>query len=270
MFFAWPHQAEALIAHPRFRDDAPRAPQGRRRQHQVGRGALPADHHAVGSYGMTETLPLCTAWPWDAPLARRTGQPRPAGRRRGAAHRRSGDRRAAAAGTRGRDLRPRPELLAGYYGEPAGACFDADGFFHTGDLGRLDADGALHFVGRLKDVIKTAGVNVAAAEVEAVLLEHPAVAAAHAVGVPHPTRGEDVAAFVVLEGRRRARTRSLAHCRARARELQGAAPASGCERSSALPIKGSGKVDKAALRAEAARLTAADGPAADRPRSARR
>jgi fatty-acyl-CoA synthase len=155
-----------------------------------------------------------------------------------------------------------PELLASYYGEPAAACRDADGFFHTGDLGRLDADGALHFVGRLKDVIKTAGANVAAAEVEAVLLEHPAVAAAHAVGVPHPTRGEDVAAFVVLKHAAGEDT-LLAHCRARLASYK--VPRRLWVRAErALPTKGSGKVDKAALRVEAARLTAAEGPAADR------
>ena len=75
---------------------------------------------------------------------------------------------------------------------------DSRRFFRTGDLGFVDPEGFLHFTGRLKDVIKTAGVNVAASEVEGVLLRHPAVQAAHVVGVRHPTRGENVAAFVVL------------------------------------------------------------------------
>src|SRR5258706_13603980 len=87
--------------------------------------------------------------------------------------------------------------MRGYYKHGLAAAFDADGFFHTGDLGRLDEHGALHFVGRLKDVIKSGGANVAAAEVESVLAEHEAVAAAYAVGVPDPSRGESVGVFVV-------------------------------------------------------------------------
>src|SRR6185369_4652812 len=91
-----------------------------------------------------------------------------------------------------------PTLMVGYYRVPCTETFDAEGFFHTGDLGRFDEGGCLHFTGRLKDVIKTAGVNVAASEVEEALARHPAVRSAHVVGVPDATRGENVAAFVVL------------------------------------------------------------------------
>src|ERR1035437_422150 len=66
-------------------------------------------------------------------------------------------------------------LMLHYYKIAQADCFDGDGFFHTGDLARLDEDGLLHFVGRIKDVIKTAGVNVAAAEVETTLQQHPDV-----------------------------------------------------------------------------------------------
>jgi acyl-CoA synthetase (AMP-forming)/AMP-acid ligase II len=207
---------------------------------------------------MTETLPLCTAWPWDAPIARRTGSHgRPVGRR----ELRIVDPDTGSplpAGTDGEICVRGPELLAGYVGEPASASRDAEGWFHTGDLGHLDADGALHFVGRLKDVIKTGGANVAAAEVEAVLLEHPAVAAAHAVGVPHPTRGEEVAAFVVLKTDV-AESALVDHCRTALASYK--VPRRVWVRAERdLPLKGSGKVDKAALRIEAERLTAAGGP----------
>jgi acyl-CoA synthetase (AMP-forming)/AMP-acid ligase II len=148
-----------------------------------------------------------------------------------------------------------PELLSHYLGETPDACRDADGFFHTGDLGHLDEYGALHFVGRAKDVIKTAGANVAAAEVEAVLLEHPAVAAAHAVGVPDALRGENVAVFVVAQALVDGET-LLGHCRARLASYKVPRHV-WLRREDALPQKGSGKVDKAALRLEAARLTAA-------------
>jgi O-succinylbenzoic acid--CoA ligase len=73
-----------------------------------------------------------------------------------------------------------------------------DGWLHTGDLGRLDEDGRLHVLGRLKELIVTGGENVAPLEVEQVLLGHPAVADAGVAGVPDPEWGEAVTAFVVL------------------------------------------------------------------------
>jgi o-succinylbenzoate---CoA ligase len=73
-----------------------------------------------------------------------------------------------------------------------------DGWLHTGDLGRLDEDGSLHVLGRLKELIVTGGENVAPFEVEQVLLGHPAVADAGVAGLPDPEWGEAVTAFVVL------------------------------------------------------------------------
>ena len=73
-----------------------------------------------------------------------------------------------------------------------------DGWLHTGDRGSLDSDGRLTVEGRLKNVIVTGGENVAAEEVERVLLDHPAVADAAVVGLPDPEWGEAVTAFVVL------------------------------------------------------------------------
>src|SRR5262249_38516982 len=197
VFFAWPHQAEALIAHPRFSAARLRLRKGVGANTKWAAAIYGPRHHAVGSYGMTETPPICTAWPWDAALERRAGSHGPPVGRRELRIVDTETGAIVAPGAEGEICVRGPELLTGYCGEAPGACLDAEGFFHTGDLGRLDADGALHFVGRLKDVIKTAGANVAAAEVEAVLLEHPAVAAAYAVPVPDALRGENVAAFVV-------------------------------------------------------------------------
>jgi o-succinylbenzoate---CoA ligase len=73
-----------------------------------------------------------------------------------------------------------------------------DGWLHTGDRGRFDADGLLHVEGRIKELIVTGGENVAPLEVEQALLAHPAVADAGVVGEPHPEWGEAIAAFVVL------------------------------------------------------------------------
>lgn len=74
--------------------------------------------------------------------------------------------------------------------------FDEAGYFHTGDLGRIDADGRLRLEGRLRELIKTGGVNVSPVEVELVLMRHPDVAEAYVVGLPHPLKGQIVAAFV--------------------------------------------------------------------------
>ncbi len=258
VFFAWPHQAEALLAHPRFAQTTLHLAKGVGANTKWAARIYPPDHHAVGSYGMTETPPLCCAWPWDAPRERRTTSHGPpvGGRELRIVDPSTG--MAVATGVDGEICVRGPELLSRYLGQAPSDCVDAGGFFHTGDLGRVDADGALHFVGRAKDVIKTAGANVAAAEVEAVLLEHAEVAAAHAVGVPDALRGENVAAFVVVK-RAVAVDALLAHCRERLASYK--VPRHLWLRTEqALPQKGSGKVDKAALRDEAARLTAAVDP----------
>jgi len=92
-----------------------------------------------------------------------------------------------------------PTVVRGYYNNAtATAGSFTDGWFHTGDLGYVDADGFLHIVDRLKDVVIRGGENVYAAEVEAALFEHPDIVDAAIVGVPHSTLGEEVAAVVQL------------------------------------------------------------------------
>jgi long-chain acyl-CoA synthetase len=90
--------------------------------------------------------------------------------------------------------------MKGYWNRPheTAEALTADGWFHTGDLGYLDADGYLSIAGRKKDLIIRGGYNVYPREVEEVLLAHPAVAEAAVVGIPHPTLGEEVAAAVRL------------------------------------------------------------------------
>jgi O-succinylbenzoic acid--CoA ligase len=92
----------------------------------------------------------------------------------------------------------------------------ADGWLHTGDLGQLDDRGRLQILGRKSDTIVTGGENVAPSEVEAVLLEHPAVADAGVRGRPDPEWGEAIEAFVVLRRGASASPAELqAHCAAR-------------------------------------------------------
>jgi len=94
-----------------------------------------------------------------------------------------------------------PAIIHGYYENPeATAAEFQDGFWRSGDLGRLDADGYLYIVDRIKDMIISGGFNVYAVEVEAALAAHPAVLMAAVVGVPHAEWGEAVHAEVMLRG----------------------------------------------------------------------
>jgi acyl-CoA synthetase (AMP-forming)/AMP-acid ligase II len=92
-----------------------------------------------------------------------------------------------------------PTVVRGYFNnEEATAASFTEGWFHTGDLGRLDDEGYLYVVDRLKDVIIRGGENIYAAEVEAALFEHPDVVEAAIIGLPHDRLGEEVAAVVRL------------------------------------------------------------------------
>jgi len=92
-----------------------------------------------------------------------------------------------------------PNVFAGYWRLPEKTKeeFTADGWFRTGDVGHIDADGYVHIVGRAKDLVISGGFNVYPAEVEAVLDELPGVQESAVVGVPHPDFGEAVVAVVV-------------------------------------------------------------------------
>ena len=93
-----------------------------------------------------------------------------------------------------------PNVFLGYWNDPdtTARVIDSDGWLHTGDIATVDAQGYLYLVDRSKDLIIVSGFNVYPAEVEEVLLRHPAVAEAGVIGVPHPTTGEAVRAYVVL------------------------------------------------------------------------
>jgi acyl-CoA synthetase (AMP-forming)/AMP-acid ligase II len=123
----------------------------------------------------------------------------------------------------------------------------ADGWLHTGDRGRLDADCHLWVEGRLKDVIVTGGENVACAEVERVLEEHPAVVEAAVVGVPDEEWGELVTAYVVLSNGV-ADAELVAHCR---EQLAAYKAPRAVHRVSALPRNAAGKLLRRELGGEA-------------------
>lgn len=91
-------------------------------------------------------------------------------------------------------------VTPGYYRDPENnaQAFDAEGYFMTGDLGMLDAMGYLHFRGRLKDLIKSGGINISPLEVEAYLGTHPKVKQAAVIGLPDAMKGEVPVAVVEL------------------------------------------------------------------------
>jgi long-chain acyl-CoA synthetase len=90
--------------------------------------------------------------------------------------------------------------MKGYWRRPeATARTIVDGWLRTGDIGVRDPDGVFRIVDRKKDLIIRGGFNVYPREIEEVLYQHPAVAEAAVIGVPHPTHGEEIAAVVALK-----------------------------------------------------------------------
>jgi fatty-acyl-CoA synthase len=109
-------------------------------------------------------------------------------------------------------------ITDGYYKDPraTSAAIDNDGWFRTGDLGRLDADGHLTYIGRSKEMLKIGGENVAPLEIESALSDHPAIQMVQAVGAPDPRLDEVVALFIELRpGSALAEAEVIAFCRAR-------------------------------------------------------
>ncbi len=143
-----------------------------------------------------------------------------------------------------------PQATRGYHRRDAetAATIDADGWLHTGDIGRVDADGYVYVTDRLKDMVITGGENVYPTEVEAVLGDHPAVAQVAVVGLPHDTWGEVVTAFVVTTpGHEPTEAALRAFARTR---LAGYKVPKTVHVVTALPLGATGKILKRALRAQ--------------------
>jgi long-chain acyl-CoA synthetase len=108
-----------------------------------------------------------------------------------------------------------PQLMDGYYGKPEETALTLrNGWLHTGDIATIDADGYVAIVDRKKEMIIVSGYNVYPREVEEALAKHPAVLEGAAIGVPHPIKGEEVKAFVVLKpGQTATADELIAFCR---------------------------------------------------------
>ena len=211
-------------------------------------------HAILERYGMTETL-MNTSNPYDGPrVPGSVGPPLPGVSVR-VTHPDSGaiEREADVVG----QLEiAGPNVFAGYWRDPQKSAdsFTADGYFRTGDLGRIDRRGYVYIVGRLKDLIISGGYNVYPKEVELELDALPGIAESAVFGVPHPDFGEGVTAAVVLEeGATLSEATILERARAR---LAGYKVPKRILLLAELPRNTMGKVQKNLLRASHASLYA--------------
>ena len=165
----------------------------------------------VGSFGMTEAAGTVCTGAWDEPEKQRItrlGRPLPGLELRIIDPATGAD---VPTGQRGEVLVRGYSLFDCYYkdAEKSAQAIDRDGWFHTGDIGSLDAHGAVMFHGRFKDMLKVGGENVAAAEIEGLLGRHPAVKLAQVVGVPDAKYVEVPAAFIELKPGQQASAQDL-------------------------------------------------------------
>ena len=202
-------------------------------------------------YGMTESCGVATmSQPRDhAPEAWDSGRALSAGRAGALVELRVVDEQDqdVATGAVGEILLRGPIVSPGYWRRPEESVRTfRDGWLHTGDAGKLDADGYLYVVDRVKDMIVSGGENVYSAEVENALAQHPAVSTAAVIGIPSEQWGEAVHAVVVLRAGATADDAALkAHCRQLVAAYK--TPKS-FEFVDALPLTAAGKVSKSLLR----------------------
>jgi fatty-acyl-CoA synthase len=201
VFYGTPNMAQALHEHPdRAKRDLSSLRGGATigSPEQIMRVVELGAREICNIYGLTETYGNCNVADARDPLEKRlsnVGRPLPGVDQRivdpATGH-------ILSAGEVG-EIRVKGYVTTGYYKDPERTreAFDEHGFFRTGDLGLLDAEGYLHFRGRIKEMVKTGGINVAPIEVEEVLLSHPAVKAAFVTGVPDAKHDELLAAVIV-------------------------------------------------------------------------
>jgi acyl-CoA synthetase (AMP-forming)/AMP-acid ligase II len=140
-----------------------------------------------------------------------------------------------------------PTQMSGYYGLEESP-IDSEGWLHTGDLGRLDDKGNLWITGRCKDMIIRGGENIAPVAIERALAAIPGVVEAAVFGMPHADLGEEVMAVVVVE---RELTQEQLREQLRGQVASFAVPSRWRIQQEALPVNDAGKIDKAALGAQA-------------------
>ncbi len=202
-------------------------------------------------YGMTELSPVVTALPaWCHAPGQPPGRLRSVGRAVPIAEVRivDADDQPVPPGTVGEIVVRGPLVMQGYWGQPEQTAQALrGGWMHTGDGGRMDADGFFYVVDRLKDMVVSGGENVYSAEVENAIAQLPAVNMVAVIGVPDTRWGERVHAVVVLRpGQALTAEAVVAHCRTL---IAGYKCPRTVEFRDALPLSAAGKVLKVDLRA---------------------
>ncbi|MGG5809492.1 class I adenylate-forming enzyme family protein [Falsiroseomonas sp. CW058] len=256
--YTLPAMTAALIRHPEFR---PARTASLRKGLTIG---APQDLHQAATvlgaahianiYGSSECYGNCCVTPHDWPLDLRStcqGPPLPGVRLR---IRDQKDGRLLGPGRAGL-IEVSGYLTRGYGGASAGhnaAAFTEDGWFRTGDIGEIDGEGRLRFLGRSGEMIKRSGINISPAEVEDVLMQHPGVSQAAVVGVPDAEKGELIVAFIVPRPDAHPGAEELAaHCRSLASAYK---VPDRIEIRPALPTTVTGKLLRRELKDEAAAL----------------
>jgi acyl-CoA synthetase (AMP-forming)/AMP-acid ligase II len=200
---AWPHQHKAMAEHPGLadRDLSSLVKLDAFSALKPHAGVKEDDYGIHGSaYGLTETFTIASMTPADAdPELRKqtSGRPMP-----GTLFRIVDPESGAPLpqGQEGEIALKGQTFMRGYYKKLPEEFLDADGFFHTQDGGYFDAEGYLHWHGRISNMIKTGGANVSPIEIEEVAGEMPELRLAHALGMPHPTLGEVIVLCAVKAG----------------------------------------------------------------------
>ena len=195
-------------------------------------------------YGLTETSPVVSLnLPWNR-LAGAVGKPLP-----NCEVRIIDDSGSILPPDRDGEIHVRgPGIMKGYYNkaDETAEVIDAEGWFKTGDQGRLSKDGFLSITGRIKEMLIIGGENVFPSEIENVLTQHPAVDEAAVIGIPDESRGEVPLAFVILKEGQSAEEKELrSHCRDRLASLKVPRQVKICDD---LPRGPTGKILKRALR----------------------
>jgi fatty-acyl-CoA synthase len=201
MFYGTPNMAQALHEHPeRARRDLSSLRGGATigTPEQIMRVVELGAREVCNIYGLTETYGNCNVADAADPIEKRLAS---VGRPLEGVEQRIVDPQSGEPLPPGEvgEIRVKGYVTLGYYKDPARTleAFDEQGYFKTGDLGCVDAEGLLYFRGRIKEMVKTGGINVAPIEVEEVLMSHPGVQAAFVTGVPDPVHDEVLAAVIV-------------------------------------------------------------------------
>jgi len=245
----WPHTLKELTQHPEWKTrDHSRLHKGTG-PFDAMQGGPPEDGFGgVNMYGMTETCTAfaCTGADEPLPIRLTTCGALMPGNEIKIVDMESGGRMKS--GEPGEICVKGPAVMRRYYKIDPATTFDEEGFFHTGDLGHLDEAGRLIFSQRIKDTIKTGGINVAPADIESKLVTLSGVTAAYAFPIPSEDRGEVVgAALVVVPGAEPDVEAIRAHCK---ESLSGYKRPEGLLilHEEHVPMTGSGKVQKVVMK----------------------